>query len=72
MSRPVIRLSSITYAIRGQKLLEQQGITAHIKKLSKNTYVNGCGYGLEISGDVQSAAQILEGSDIRIIEIVGE
>ena len=72
MNRTIIRLMSVTYALRGQKLLEQQGIRAHVKKMVKSTKVQGCGYGLEIEGDGQRAVQILQNAGIRMLDVVGE
>jgi len=69
--RPIIRLSSVTYSIRAQKILEQRGIKSYIKKLTKGLNVSGCGYGLEIYGELNKAVEILQSADIRIIEITG-
>jgi hypothetical protein len=69
MGIPVIRLSSVTYAIRGQKLLEQRGIRCNMRKLSRGMNVKGCGYGLDIYGDVHAAVDILRMAGIRILEV---
>jgi hypothetical protein len=69
MGIPVIRLSSVTYAIRGQKLLEQRGIKSYMKKLTRGLHVKGCGHGLEIHGDVHAAVDILRRADIRVLEV---
>jgi len=69
LQRQIIRLSSVTYSIRAQKLLEQHGIKSYIKKLTKGLHLGGCGYGLEIIGDVAGAADILRCADIRVIDI---
>ena len=70
MNRHVIRLTSVTYAIRAQKMLEQRGVRSYIKKLVKNMSVHGCGYGLEISGDLNLAVQIITAAGIRIVEVI--
>lgn len=70
LSKHIIRLTSVTYAIRAQKLLEQRGIRAYIKKLVKSLSIHGCGYGLEISGDLNTVIQILSSAGIRIVEVV--
>jgi hypothetical protein len=67
-----IRLTSVTYAIRAQKLLEQRGIRSHIKKLSQSIGVHGCGYGLSINSDLSQAIQILSSAGIRIVETMEE
>jgi len=71
LDRAVIRLTSVTYSIRAQKLLGQNGIWSYIKRLSKNINAHGCGYGLEVERqDVQRAYGILSSSGIRVVEIV--
>lgn len=70
MNRHIIRLTSVTYAMRAQKLLEQQGYRVWVKKLAKNAQVHGCGYGVELTGDLQHAVQILNLAGIRIVEVV--
>lgn len=71
MQKAIIRLSSVTYAIRAQKLLEQSGIRSVIKKLARSLQVTGCGYGLEINTlDVNAAVAVLNASGIRILEVM--
>lgn len=72
MSKHIIRLTSVTYAIRAQKLLEQRGFRAHVKKLVKSLSVHGCGYGVEFSGDPDAALRIIESAGIRIVEVARE
>lgn len=70
MQKAIIRLSSVTYAIRAQKLLEQNGIRSVIKKLANSLQVTGCGYGLEINApDLDTATRIITAAAIRILEI---
>jgi hypothetical protein len=64
----IIRLTSITYAIRAEKLLAARGIRARIKKLSQSLSVHGCGYGLVITGELYPAVQILTAAGIKIVE----
>ncbi len=68
--KKIIRLSSVTYAIRAQKVLEQNGIRSKVKKLTQDMKVNGCGYGLEVAGDVRAAANLLTKTGIRVVEII--
>lgn len=68
----IIRLTSVTYAIRAQKVLEQHGIRSHVRKLVKNLQVSGCGYGLEVVGDIHLAARLISEAGIRIVEVVRE
>lgn len=70
MNRAVIRLSSVTYAIRAQRILEQHGIRSYVKRVTRSLQTTGCGYGLEINGDVGAAHTLLERSGIRVLEIL--
>jgi hypothetical protein len=63
----MLRVSSVTYAIRAQKQLERYGIRSAIKKLAANLSVTGCGYALEVQGDITAAADIIRAAGIRIL-----
>lgn len=63
----VIIVSSVTYAVKAQKLLSEQGITATLTRADGVRSVKGCGYGLRIHGDLNSAAIVLKRSGIRIL-----
>ena len=69
LTNPLIRLTSVTYAIRGQKVLERHGIRSYIRKQTGNLKTYGCGYGLEIHGDATAAAQLIRNAGIRVIGI---
>lgn len=70
MQKAIIRLSSVTYAIRAQKMLEQRGIRATVKKISRSMQVSGCGYGIEVgSNSLEEAKEIVLSAGIRIIGI---
>jgi len=66
MSNAMILLSSATWAIRAQRLLEQRGIRSYI---IKSAGAGGCGYGLKIRGDIGAAINYLKAADIRFKEI---
>ena len=72
MNRYIIRLTSVTYAIRAQRLLEQKGIHSYVRKLPHSLHVRGCGYGLALSGSVEAATQVLSAAGIRIVEVTEE
>jgi hypothetical protein len=70
LNSSLIRLSSVTYAIRAQKQLERHGIKSYIRKqqIGKNT--RGCGYGVEIHSSVSQPAQdIIRAAGIRIYSV---
>lgn len=71
MENSVILLSSVTWAIRAQKLLEQHGIRTTMKKISHNRKLGGCGYGLELpKSQLQAALRHLKTANIRIIDVL--
>lgn len=62
-------VSSITYAMRGQKLLSSNGIKSRIKRNINKTKPSGCGYVLSVSeNDADIAARILENNNIKLKE----
>lgn len=69
MSKAVIRLSSVTYAIRAQRILEQNGIRSYVKRVTTSMQALGCGYGLEIFGDVNVATKLITDAGINIVEV---
>ncbi len=70
MGNPTILMSSLTSALRAQKLLEQRGIYSYIRKIANNQKLGGCGYGLEIQGDVNSVLNILQVAGIRVLGVL--
>ena len=66
-------LSSVTYALKGKKLLEAEGLKTSIVKSANLKELRGCGYGLNVKAtDKAKAESILISHGIRIIDIVGD
>lgn len=63
----IIIVSSVTYAMKGQKLLSEQGITATLTRTDGVKSVKGCGYGLRIHGDISKSAAILKRNGISVL-----
>ena len=57
-----IPIKSITYAIKGQKLLERYGMVAYVGR--DRTVKSGCGYKLTVKGDLDTAKEILRSGGI--------
>ncbi|HHY53093.1 MAG TPA: DUF3343 domain-containing protein [Clostridiales bacterium] len=70
MGNATILISSVTAAMRAQRLLEQRGIRSYIRKIANHPKLGGCGYGLEIAGDLTSALYLLQAANIRILGIL--
>ena len=61
--------NSITWAIRAQKLLEEQGFASTMRKVSNIGPGKGCGYGLDVQGDLSEALRLLDSHGIRIVDV---
>ena len=65
----ILVVRSITYAMKGQKLLESKGISEYVERNPFPNSSEGCGYGLRVQGDVSRAVSILEAAGVKISEI---
>ena len=59
---------SVTNAIKGQKILETNGISAYVQRSAGN---QGCGYALKVFCDPRMAASLLQNAGIKVAEILG-
>ena len=61
-------LSSITSAMKGEKVLQNNGFRASVLRDSKaNPY--GCGYMIKAYGDINKMSELLKKAGIRVNEI---
>ncbi len=61
-------LSSITSAMKGEKILQKNGFRASVLRDSKaNPY--GCGYMIKAYGDINKMSELLKKAGIRVNEI---
>ena len=60
-----IPVSSLTYALKGQKVLERYGYKAWAGR--DHNRVSGCGYQLTVRGDPEKAMELLVQYGIRLI-----
>ncbi len=60
-----IPVSSLTYALKGQKVLERYGYKAWAGR--DHNRVSGCGYQLTVRGDPEKAKELLVQYGIRLI-----
>lgn len=70
MEKSLIIIGSITYAMKGQKLLDKNGIRSIIQKAPQNLDNCGCGHGLRVNGDGIRSREILESYGIKTKQIV--
>lgn len=67
MKKALFTLSSITYAMKGRDLLSSRGIKCEILRVSSGNAHSGCGYGLIVYGDAESAARILSQARVGVL-----
>lgn len=71
MKKCIIAISSVNHAIRGEKILTQNGLKVRIVKLQPETTKKGCAYGIELScKDIPTALTFLEKSNLPYSEVV--
>lgn len=69
MTRYVITVGTVTYALKGRDSLRKAGKKAWVEKVSANGKNKGCGFAIVTEGDIESAVGILKSNGIRILEI---
>jgi len=70
MGKQAINLTSVTYAMKAQKILERRGIFSHIGKSRRNQAGMGCGYSLYVHDkDVLMAIGILTENGLTIVSV---
>ncbi len=71
MGYTVIVLSSVTYALKAQRILMSQGISSLLQKLTTTQSKRGCGYGLRVAdANLERALSILKKERIRVTDTV--
>ncbi len=70
MVRPVLLVSSVTFAIKGQNVLREHGISSKIIRNADLKVHSGCGYGIYAMADIFRAQKILAGGGVDILRVV--
>ncbi|WP_312643678.1 DUF3343 domain-containing protein [Hydrogenoanaerobacterium sp.] len=71
MEKSIIVVKSITYAMRGQQLLNNYGISAYIERNTGAASKYGCGYSVRVkTSEANRAAEILTSYGIRVVDIL--
>ena len=63
--KPVIVVSSVTYAMKGRDLLFENGIKGYVERLPR-TRESGCGYGIYVPAHTEEAERILRDAGIKV------
>ena len=66
MGKPLIVVSSVTYAMKGRDLLFRHGIRGYVERIPK-TGEPGCGYGIYVPRGADAAERILRENRIRVL-----
>lgn len=67
MHKTKIRVSSVTNAVRGVKLLNSYGISAYYKRTTNPALNEGCGYSIYVDyGDKEESVNLLRENEIKI------
>lgn len=69
MANHYIHVGSITNAMRGKNLLEEQGIRTYLHRSTRPLETDGCGYSLLVTDSVNRAVQILKNQGVRVIRV---
>lgn len=67
MGKPLILVSSITYAIKARDLLINNGIAAYIERTPKIERNGGCGYSLYVPRKTDAAVNLLYTHGIKVV-----
>lgn len=67
MGKPLIVVSSVTYAIKGRDILFGHGIRAYVERIPQMADA-GCGYGIYVPGNADEAERILRNHDVKILD----
>lgn len=66
VGRPLIMMSSITYAMKSRDILFKYGIKSYVERTPKGSNA-GCGYSIYVPERTDEAEKILTGMGIRIL-----
>lgn len=69
MANYYIHVGSVTNAMRGKRLLEEQGIRAYLHRAVRPADTDGCGYSLLVQNEAEKAEQILRRRGVSVIRI---
>lgn len=66
MGKPLLVVSSVTYAMKGKDLLFRQGIRSYVERIPQSGE-SGCGYGVYVPERADEAEKILQANHIRVL-----
>lgn len=66
MGKPLLVVSSVTYAMKGKDILFRKGIRGYVERIPQ-TGNTGCGYGVYVPERADEAEKILQANHIRVL-----
>lgn len=70
MGKPLILVSSITYAMKGRELLAKRGISAYLERVPHLEGKTGCGYCLYVPQRTEQAVALLRQAGIHVLDVI--
>ena len=67
MNKAIVKFSSVTYALKAKGLVENYGGKAIIRKNTKATAGEGCGYSLMVTGNVTKVLNLFDLNRVKYI-----
>ena len=67
MSKYMIRVGSITHAMKGKDVLAENGYASTVKRNKSFGKNEGCGYVLYVSGDSEEIIQLLKDNYVKVL-----
>ena len=67
MNRAIVKFSSVTYAMKARVVVESNGGKALIRRNTKMTNKEGCGYSLVIQGNVSKLLNLLDLNRVKYV-----
>ncbi len=67
MGKPLIMLSSITYAMKSRDILFQNGIKSYVERTPRGVANAGCGYSIYVPLRTDEAEKILRNMGIKVL-----
>jgi len=67
VGKPMIMLSSITYAMKSRDILFQYGIKSYVERTPRSSANSGCGYSIYVPNRTDEAEKILRDLGIKVL-----
>ncbi len=67
MNKAIIKFSSVTYAMQAKGIVEKHGGKATLRKNTKATAKEGCGYSLIVNGNIKRAINLLDLNKVKYV-----